>query len=268
MTRIVWFRRITLAALITLAFGPLAAGQTGISVNFTATGGPNPGAALLSTETAGFVPLTNWNNVDASNITTTNLIKNTGATTGAQMVVSGSANSWSIPAANLPNPPTPDAKMMTGYLDTTNTSTTTVTISGLNAAGFTGTYHVYVYAVGDANSGRNGDYTATTGPATTQTYRLLDDQQFNGTFRLVNQAPTTGQAGQSGNYMDFSVNGLDSVTITAIATQDTGVNGVRAPINGIQIVMPVPEPGAVLSAAVLGLGAIAAARRRFGRPPA
>jgi hypothetical protein len=259
MTSIVWFRRIALAALITLVFGPVAAGQTGIGINFTATGGPNPGAALMSTEAAGFVPLTNWNNVDASNITTTNLINNSGTTTGVQVAVSGSTNSWSIPNGNLGAAAgTPNGKMMQGYLDSGNgppATTTTVTIMGLNAAGFTGTYHVYVYAVGDANSGRAADYTINN----TQTFHLVDDTQFTGTFRPV----ATGVGG-SGNYMDFTVNGADMITLTAVGTTTTDGN-MRAPINGIQIV--VPEPGAILCAAALGLGGIAALRRRFGRPP-
>jgi hypothetical protein len=266
MTRIVWFRRIGLAALITLAFGPVAAGQTGIGINFVAPANTNglgntvDITPLNPTDAAGVVPLTNWNNVNATSpLTTNNLINNSGMTTGVSVAVSGSTNAW---ASNPTTPATtPNGKMMQGYLDNTNTTTAvTVHLSGLNAAGFTGTYHVYVYAVGDTNSGgRNGDYTIGS-----QTFRCLDDTPFNGTFRLCNQAPSPGQQGQSGNYMDFTINGSDTVDISAIAAQD--INGFRAPINGIQIV--VPEPGSILCAAALGLGGIAAARRRFGRPPA
>jgi len=260
MTHVIPLGRVALAATVLLAVGPAALGQSSaVSINFVATAGPNPGANLLPTEAAGFVPLMNWNNVGAANGTTTNLVNHTGATTGVSVTVAGSPNTWSIPAANLPN--SPDGRMMQGYADSNDTSTTTITISGLTAAGFTGTFHIYVYAVGDSNSGRNGDYTVGS-----QTFRLLDDQQFNGTFRLVNQAPTTGQPGQSGNYMDFTVNNLDSVNITAMASQD--VNGFRAPINGVQVVMPVPEPGAILLAAGPMLGGVAAWRRRKHTPPA
>src|SRR5262245_7110140 len=135
------FGRVGLAVALSLAVGSVARGQTAaVSINFTATGGPNPGANLQPSEVAGFVPLANWNNVDASNATTSNLINHTGASTGVSVTIAGSTNSWSIPAANLPSSggvTTPDGKMMQGYVDTSATSTTTITLTGLNAAGFT-----------------------------------------------------------------------------------------------------------------------------------
>jgi hypothetical protein len=245
------------AGLAALLFATAAPAQPpAVSVNFTATSGPNPGANLAPTDVAGFIPLANWNNVDGNNITASNLLSSSGQTTGVTVAVSGSPNTWSIPANQLPN--SPNGVMMQGYVDTTATSTTTVSVTGLTAAGFTGTYHVFVYAVGDANNGRAGDYTIGS-----QAYRLLDDQQFNGTFRQVTQPPSAGFAGQSGNFMDFSGLTGDGFNLTAVAAQD--VNGFRAPINAIQIVAdPVPEPGLVLLACAAAAGGLAAWRRRSG----
>jgi hypothetical protein len=259
MTRIALFRRVTLAALITLAFGPVAAGQNpAVSMHFVATSGPNPNVTMAASDTAGVTttgvaPLSNWNNVSAANGTYTNLSDFHGFTTSVSVTIAGSPNTWST--GNVPN--TADGRMMANYIDTSSTSTTTVTVSGLSTAGFTGTYHVLVYAVGDANSGRVGDYTIGA-----QSFRLIDDQPFNGTFRQVTAAGGSGP-GQSGNYMDFTVSG-DSFSLTAMAADPNGTGGtLRAPINAIEVVVPTPEPGAILCAAALGLGGIAAARRRF-----
>jgi hypothetical protein len=62
MTRIVWFRRIALTSLITLAFGFVAAGQTGIGINFVAPANTNGNTVDITpinpTDAAGVVPLT------------------------------------------------------------------------------------------------------------------------------------------------------------------------------------------------------------------
>jgi hypothetical protein len=105
-----------------------------------------------------------------------------------------------------------------------------VALTGLTAAGFTGPYNVLVYGVGDANGGRSGDYTLGS-----QSFRMVDDQQFNGTFRQAT-APGGSGTGQSANYVLFAGVTGDSFVVTAQATQD--LMGFRAPINGIQIIRP------------------------------
>jgi hypothetical protein len=241
-----------LASLVVFVVAPAAPAQPAISINFVATAGPNPGGTLNPTDIAGAVPFANWNNVSAANGTTNNLMTNTGTTTAVSVTVSNSPNTWSIPANQLPN--TPDGVMMQGYIDTNATSITMVALSGLTAAGFTGPYNVLVYGVGDANTGRSGDYTLGS-----QSFRMVDDQQFNGTFRLAT-APGGSGAGQSGNYVLFTGVTGDSFVLTAQATQD--LMGFRAPINGVQIILPVPEPGHILLACAAVAGGLAAWRRR------
>jgi hypothetical protein len=240
---------VGLAAL--LLTPPAIAQQVAISINFVATGGPNPGANLNATDVAGVAPRANWNNVSAANGTTGNLVTSTGAATSVSVTISGSPNDWSIPAANLPN--TPDGRMMQGYIDTNATSITTVSLSGLTAAGFTGSYNVIAYGVGDSNANRSGDYTIGS-----RSFRMLDNQQFSGTF-IGSTAPGGSGPGQAGNYVVFTGVTGDSFTLTAQATQDIG--GFRAPLNGIQI-GPIPEPGHVLLACATALGGLAAWRRR------
>ncbi|HEY2786724.1 MAG TPA: hypothetical protein VGJ05_17315 [Fimbriiglobus sp.] len=239
-------RNYLLAVASILPICSVAVGQgAAVSVNFTSTGGSGgAGTNLSAGESAGVAPVTNWNNVSGLNGTTSSLIDNSGTTTGVSVTVGGSPGTWSIPSNQLPN--SSDGSMMHGYIDTDNTSITTITVSGLVAAGFTGTYHVYVYAVGNNNGGRSGDYTIG-GTA----YRLLDNQQFNGTFRQVTTAPNGDDLGQSGNYMDFLVSG-DTFTLTAQASQFTSGNGIRAPVNGLEIAVPEPSSIFLLIGAVTG----------------
>ena len=145
---------------------------------------------------------------------------------------------------------------MKGYLDTSNTSVTTVTVAGLPS----GAYDVYVYADGD-----NREYTRTavyrisgTGiTATTVNLTDLANTHFSGTFAQA--------AGTSGNYVKFSIN-ADGFTLTA--TPDTGSNAtLRAPVNAIQIVRAGLAPPVSLEPPVTveGIGAGQGVEVRDGR---
>jgi hypothetical protein len=234
-----------------------AAAQTSpsVSINFTdpgTFGGPNPGANLASTELAGVTPLANWNNVSGVNGSTSNLMTSAGTSfANLSVTIANSPNTWSSPANQLPA--TSDGKMIQGYIDTSATSITSVTVSGLLSAGFTGTYNVVAYGVGDNNGGRSGDYTIGT-----QSFRMVDDQQFNGTYRQ-SMAPGGSGPGQSGNYVLFTAISGDSFLLTAQATQDLG--GFRAPINGIQIIA-IPEPAHILLGGAAVIAVLTSWRRR------
>ena len=122
---------------------------------------------------------------------------------------------------------------MKGYLDTSTTSVTTVTVSGLPSAA----YDVYVYADGD-----NREFARTAAyqisgvgiTATTVTRPIPLGANFDTAFVQA--------ANSIGNYMRFSITGSG---FTLTATPGVGGNATRrAPINGIQIVLDVPErPG-------------------------
>ena len=121
--------------------------------------------------------------------------------------------------------------MMKGYLDTTSTSGSTVSVAGLAS----GPYDVYVYADGDNKIyPRSAAYTIS-GPGITTTTVTLNDAantNFGGTF--------TRAANSSGNYIRFTI-AATAFTIEAVPTApETGTR--RAPINGIQIVPTAPAP--------------------------
>ncbi len=185
-----------------------------INVNFQGTA-PTP---MGSSESAGVVALTNWNNVGTaatgSGVALVNSNGTSIATTIAWTAVGVYATSAADTAGNL--------RMMKGYLDTDNTTPTTVTFSSL----VPGIYNVYVYFDGDNNI---YDRTAIFNiGATTISGTDAANTTFSGTF-------TQASGGSNGNYVLFSAITLTS-SFTLTATPGTSLNSPRAPVNGIQII--------------------------------
>ena len=124
-------------ALLFALAAPLAGAQT-ISINFQGGQG-GPITPMDPTEVAGVVRVANWNNAPDPTGTLSALIDSTGATVpGGTVTYSGSPNTWANGLADAPG----DNRLLKGYLDTNNTSVTTVAVTGLDAAA---TYSVYVY---------------------------------------------------------------------------------------------------------------------------
>jgi hypothetical protein len=185
--------------------------------------GDNP-KAMASSETAGVVSQAHWNGATAATRSTgLALVDADGRATTA--TVTWSANgTWATPITDAAG----NARLMRGYLDTTSTSTTTVTVNGLAAQN----YDVYVYADG-ANRGytRTAAYTLTVAGRSPVTIKLTDtaNRNYAGTY--------TQAQNSSGNYVRFRINGGQ---FTLTATPVSGSNAtLRAPVNAIQIV-PVP----------------------------
>ncbi len=205
------------SAAATVNVSTSSAGLGAIGINFVGSGTTPIGAA----ERAGVVSQSNWNNASgATRSTALALVDDTGAATGARVTWAAN-NTWMLPTADQAGNP----RMMKGYLDTTSTSTTTVTVSGLSSRA----YDVYVYADG-ANTSytRTAAYTISGTGITTTTIRLTDvaNTNFSTTF--------TTAINTNGNYVKFTIN---AAGFTLRATPVSGSNAtLRAPINGIQIV--------------------------------
>jgi len=199
-------------------------------------------ALMAATETAGVVPQTHWNNaMGATRGTPLALVDAAGTATTASVTWKAN-NGWMTPIVDQPG----NARMMKGYLDNSNTTVTTLSVTGLPSA----VYDVFVYADGD-----NKAYTRTAtyqlgGPGNVATAISLTDPpntNFSGSFT---QGASTG-----GNYVKFRMTGS---TFTVTATPGTSTNGnVRAPINGIQIVRSSSMPPVELDppATIPGIGA-------------
>ena len=188
-----------------------------IGIDFT---GSNP--SLMATgESAGVVAQANWNNAPGAVRTSPlALVDGSGAATTAS--VTWSANgAWAVPITDQPG----NLRLMRGYLDTSSSGVTTVTVSGLPS----GAYDVYVYADGDNREyWRSAIYRVTaTGSAVVETSLTdLANTNFSGTFAQA--------AGGAGNYVKFTVNAA-GFTLAAIPSTASTANQ-RAPINAIQIV--------------------------------
>lgn len=185
-------------------------------------------------ETAGVVAKANWNSAfGAASSAPLPLKDETGAPTNAAVTWSAPGGTWQLPTADHPG----SARMMKGYLDTSSSSTTTVSVTGLAA----GTYDVYVYADGDNRSyARAAAYTIGGSGITTATIGLTDAANTNFATAFTRADNSTG------NYVRFSISLSAAGGFTLEAAPTTPEVGTRrAPVNGIQIVptsAPPPPP--------------------------
>jgi len=188
---------------------------------------------------AGVVPQINWNNLNGNTGGPSALIDSDGAATSASVTWSGSPNSWTTGNGSS----TADHIMMNGYLDTSGSSTTSVSVSDVPFS----EYDVYLYFDGDA-SGRSGAYTVN-GNTKVGTDNGNPSGNFTGTFL----EDVGGGAG--GNYLLFS--GLSDAMLDISATPGGGFGDFRAPVNGFQIVntaTAIPEPTSIAIWSLIGLG--------------
>jgi hypothetical protein len=220
-------------ALTVEAAAPPPSGSGTISIDFV---GDNP-ASMGSSETAGVVAKANWNSAfGAASSAPLRVRDEAGAATNVTVTWSSPGGTWMLPIADQPG----SVRMMKGYLDTTNSSTTTVQVAGLAA----GTYDIYVYADGDNKVyERAAAYTISGSGITTTTIDLIDaaNTNFASTF--------TRAENSHGNYVRFSITVSGGGGFTLEAAPTTPVGGtLRAPINAIQIVptsAPPPPPPAM-----------------------
>ncbi|MDG2385712.1 MAG: PEP-CTERM sorting domain-containing protein [Pirellulaceae bacterium] len=204
------------------------ASPTGISIglNFGADE-PNGGLEGVIEGPAGVVGTANWNNLElAGDIYEDVFIDANGTEVGTGVEVEwASNNTWSSDGrgeANNSAPAGNDRALMLGYLDTSDTSITEVSISNLPSELSSG-FDVFVYVQGGVN-GRGGTYTLSAGGVTVAQDNLQTGP-FDGTYI----------EGEEGNYLVFPGLSGDSLTVEAQATTP---DLFRAALNGIEICAP------------------------------
>ena len=206
-----------------------------IGINFEGgQNGPNGQTSLLATDSAGFVPQTNWNNATSLSPAVTNTVPGTNANIDSPTAGSLVDNSGNVVAgatisflSNNPYavsttvPATGDAKLMNGYADLNfaGTNRTTVTVSGVPY----GSYSVYAYVGSDGNN-RVGHGQVDNGAAI---YFTTNDNPFGG---YVQATATTQAASVASNYLVFQ--GVAGSSFTYSESGDTNNVG----LHGIQIV--------------------------------
>ena len=193
-------------------------------------------------ESAGVISQANWNNAaGAARTSEMGLVDASGGPTTATATWS-SSGAWMSPIADQPG----NRRLMKGYLDTTNTSMTTITLAGLPQQA----YDVYVYVDGDNRTySRSAAYTISGPGIATATVNLTDASgtNFGTTF--------TRAADSNGNYVKFTVT-ASGFTLTATPTLPTGATR-RAPVNGIQVIPVAPAVPDFTIAAAPGARTIA-----------
>ena len=214
----------TLTHTTTVPFSVTASGGGGGAVNAIGIDFVGLGTPMGSTEQAGVVLASNWNNASgAVRSTPLALVDSSGAATTAAATWS-SDDAWDSSiqdqAGNL--------RMMKGYLDNGSANTTTVNVSGLPAS--IGGYNVYVYAQGSiSGSTKTGIYQISGTGITTGSVGLTYNSNFSGTFTQATASNAIG------NYVVFTLPNVAGFQLSAIPS--TASNGnKRAPLNGIQIV--------------------------------
>jgi autotransporter-associated beta strand protein len=209
---------LKLAACLLVVVCLAAAAQAGplvISVNFGAEEG-EAGTALSVSESAGFIPATNWKNVYSSS-GSASLCASDGTTPGGTVSWSSSGD-WNTNGSTS----TPDSTMMYGYLDAGNGNRPAIiTFSGLPSV-ISPLYDVYVYVAGDSAGKLTGDYT-------------IGGTTIWATQGSSTSAYTLASNGTAGNYIEFPCLSGSSFRLVAAASS-TNSTFVRAPVDGIQIV--------------------------------
>ena len=271
-------RASSLAILLAIALFSSSAQAQSIGIDWFGGSAAGTGTGnqtqMLDTDVAGVVPQSNWNSFLGEPASSSgSLVLNNGTASGA-MASWTSNNDWDT---NIDQAVSANHKLMLGYLDTNDTSISTLQITGLPAAFTSAGYDVYVYYDGDnGTQARAGRYEIN---GVSQWGQDAASTNFGGTFVLGSTVtdPAPGMTGTqldnqaaavatvpAGNYLVFS--GLTSADFTLNVQASVSAGGTnRASLNALQIVA-IPEPSTMV---LLVLGAVGSllcvARRRLRR---
>ncbi len=226
-----------------------------IGINFVGDNAGGPGGdgddirSMATTDTAGVVPQTNWNNYTGTNGILSTLNFGDGTLSTAAVTVATFNNNYT--AHDNTGAPSGDQILTNGYIDETDGTPGTITISGIVS---TTPYDVYVYVGSDGN-----DRTGSGNIGSTTYFFSTNTNPFDNTYTRATDTVSFATATDNSEYLLFE--GVTGPTFTY--TQTKGSNNVG--VHGIQIVgiTPVPEPASVVLG-ICGLGAIGllAVRRR------
>lgn len=280
-------RTIPVLTCAVLGLLPAWVGAQVISVNFS--GGPSggPGAFPLAAGDMAGNPnypgsfTSTWNDAPGSAGTNLALVTNANAPTALLLSYTTGLGTWSLPdtttGTNLSGGANP--QMMRGYLDAAGAAQpASVTLSGLGS--FSKAYRIAIFFDGD-NGGdwRVGTYTIRNTADSAQLWQgggedsegvnfnagpgNSDNENPNGLFQVPvgggsgNQVWPVSPNNNEGNFLVSDWLTADGITLEAIGSA-AGSGTLRAPINGIQILVPEPMTLGLLAVGAAGL----LARRR------
>lgn len=237
------------AALVATSICASAATTSIISINFQ--GGRAPAEGPDVTGTAGYVPAANWNNYTGASGSASNLLDSTGSATTAD--ISWEVfNTWDLQNGDGNGG---DQDMMSGYLDNFGAggASNHITISGLQP---NKGYDVYVYF--NRGTATYSGLNATDGTNNNTYYGFDNGSSYATNGYLLSSDDNIGDGWTTANVFLFE--DYTGSTLDLDNPANPGAPGEwKTYVQGIQIVMTVPEPS---STALLGLGGLALALRR------
>lgn len=244
------------AVVICLLFSVPCLGQT-ISVSFAGDNAAQPSINLTAAETAGVVPVANWN-ADAQGVegSIADLMDSDGAATGASVSWSGANNTWGGTGAT-----TPDEMLVNGWLDD-NGDGATINVTGIPYE----TYDVIVYGSSDDGNAGRGLTTQVNGTDffSGGVFETLSD---GGTYFSSSVGFVDG-ASAANDPSFFSITGLSGdLTIFGGRNMEgpelpNGTTDYRAAISGFQITNAVPEPASISMVLMAFIGMLGFRRRK------
>lgn len=253
-------------AVVCAAFGCMAsqvsASTSGYSLGLN-FGADEPDTAatgtLLPSDVAGVVPQANWNNLEGAGLTAGGGFADSlkaddqGSSVNTSASVEWDSNNlWASTGRGEENngfaEGSPDYKLMLGYLDTGDPTTTTVTVFNLPSQ-LTSGYDLYIYMLGGTGGTRGGGYRVSDQFGTILREFLVGDAPVNPTEHSRDLGFSHDD---KGTYLVFR--GLTAAGIYIEATTEAPNGLVRAPINAIQLVAAARDTTAPTAPAGLASG--------------
>ena len=240
-----------IAALLAATIHASAATTQIISINFQG-GRPTPPGPDV-TGTAGYVPADNWNNATGVSGTVNSLVDDSGASTSSSVTWT-TFNLWDLQNGDGNGT---DQDMMSGYLDNFNVNgPQTLTISGIQP---NKGYDIYVYFNREQET--YSGITASDGTNTNTYYARDNGLSYATNGYMISSDDNIGDGWTDANVFQFT--GYTGSTLDFSDPGDPGSpaapGGWKVYVQGIQLVVTVPEPS---STALLGLGGLALMLRR------
>ena len=245
------------AVVLCFLFSLPSLAQT-ISVSFAGDNSGGVSLNLTAAETAGVVPVANWNvngEDQAAAGTLSGLVDSSGAATEAEVAWSGSNNTWGGTGAT-----TPDEMVVNGWLDD-NGDGASIAVTGIPYE----TYDVIVYGSSDdGNAGRGMNVQVNgTDYFSGGVFETLSDggTYFSSSVGFVDGATATNDPSY------FSITGLSGdLSIFGARNQGgpelhNGSTDYRGGIAGFQITNAVPEPASMTMLLMTVVGLLGLRRR-------
>jgi hypothetical protein len=221
------------AAILTVTPGDPSPLQPYVGINFVGGGGGGIGGTLTSSDRAGVVPHSHWNNLNGTSFLQVPLLDASGVASPVRLTVQA-ANSWYC-GTGTGDSASADGVMLQGYINNLN-EPLSFTIEGVPA----GTYALLVYSIGFPFQATYEQDYALFGAATYPELRVRGQTgvDYNNAPGFRRMSSTQAEARDFGNYVQFdnvSPDAAGNLSLT-VYPESTAPNTYIPAVNAIQLV--------------------------------